>query len=170
MAFWNAPIPQEDPVYLACCAAMDMVVGAKALGDELQERFGIAGCGYRFRAAGLISIMLDTQRRDLMRAINDVVTSKEDAGKPYERFLLDPSLLLVSKGSPPIIQITSDEDLIKADSLKLERLAARGIGHELVNYPKGGERELVHVFAVGYPMYPESRDVLARMDAFFKEH
>lgn len=40
MAFWNAPIPQEDPVYLACCAAMDMVVGAKALGDELQERFG----------------------------------------------------------------------------------------------------------------------------------
>ena len=40
MAFWNAPIPQEDPVYLACCAAMDMVVGSKALGDELQERFG----------------------------------------------------------------------------------------------------------------------------------
>ena len=40
MAFWNAPIPQEDPIYLACCAAMDMVVGAKALGDELQERFG----------------------------------------------------------------------------------------------------------------------------------
>ncbi len=40
MAFWNAPIPQEDPVFLACCAAMDMVVGSKALGDELQERFG----------------------------------------------------------------------------------------------------------------------------------
>ncbi|MCR4869672.1 MAG: alpha/beta hydrolase [Atopobiaceae bacterium] len=138
---------------------------------ELQERFGIAGCGYRFRAAGLISIMLDTQRRDLMRAISNMVTAKEDAGKPYERFLLDPSLLLISEEVPPIIQITSDEDLIKADSLKLERLlTARGIGHELVNYPKGGERELVHVFAVGYPMYPESRDVLARMDAFFKEH
>ncbi len=40
MAFWNAPIPQEDPVYLACCAAMDMVVGSKALGEELKERFG----------------------------------------------------------------------------------------------------------------------------------
>ena len=23
MAFWNAPIEQEDPVYWACCAAMD---------------------------------------------------------------------------------------------------------------------------------------------------
>ena len=40
MAFWNAPLPQEDPVYLACCAAMDMVEGSKALGAQLQERFG----------------------------------------------------------------------------------------------------------------------------------
>ena len=40
MAFWNAPLPQDDPIYLACCAAMDMVEGAKALGQELTERFG----------------------------------------------------------------------------------------------------------------------------------
>ena len=40
MAFWNAPLPQDDPVYLACCAAMDMVEGSKALGQELLERFG----------------------------------------------------------------------------------------------------------------------------------
>ena len=40
MAFWNAPFPQEDPVYLACAAAMDMVEGAKALGDELMEKYG----------------------------------------------------------------------------------------------------------------------------------
>ena len=40
MAFWNAPVPQEDPVYLACLAAMDMVEGSKALGEELQKRFG----------------------------------------------------------------------------------------------------------------------------------
>ncbi len=40
MAFWNAPLPQEDPIYLACCAAMDMVAGAKELGAELYEKFG----------------------------------------------------------------------------------------------------------------------------------
>lgn len=137
--------------------------------NELQERFGIAGYDYAFSAAGLISIMLDTQRHDLLRAINNVVTCKEDAGKPYERFLLDPSLLLAFGAMPPIFQVTSDEDLIQADSLKLERLlTARGVEHELVNYPKGNERQLVHVFAVGYPMYPESRDVFSRMDAFFK--
>jgi adenylate cyclase len=40
MAVWNAPLPQEDPVYLACCAAMDMVEGSRTLGDELLSRFG----------------------------------------------------------------------------------------------------------------------------------
>ena len=40
MAFWNAPVEQEDPVYLAWSAAIDMVEGSKALGEELQKRFG----------------------------------------------------------------------------------------------------------------------------------
>ncbi len=40
MAFWNAPVEQEDPVYLACSAAFDMVEGSKALGKELMEKYG----------------------------------------------------------------------------------------------------------------------------------
>ncbi|MBE7003670.1 MAG: adenylate/guanylate cyclase domain-containing protein [Ruminococcaceae bacterium] len=40
MAFWNAPLPQDDAIYLACRAAMDMVEGSKAVGEELMERFG----------------------------------------------------------------------------------------------------------------------------------
>lgn len=40
MAFWNAPLPQEDPVYLACRAAMDMAEGSKALGEELYAKYG----------------------------------------------------------------------------------------------------------------------------------
>ena len=40
MAFWNAPLAQEDPVYLAALAAMDMVEGSRELGEKLQERFG----------------------------------------------------------------------------------------------------------------------------------
>ena len=40
MAFWNAPVPQEDAIYLACRAAMDMVEGSKAVGEELMARFG----------------------------------------------------------------------------------------------------------------------------------
>ena len=40
MAFWNAPVAQEDPAYLACCAAFDMVEGSKALGEELLKQYG----------------------------------------------------------------------------------------------------------------------------------
>ena len=40
MAFWNAPVPQEDAVWLACRAAKDMVEGSKAVGEELMARFG----------------------------------------------------------------------------------------------------------------------------------
>lgn len=40
MAFWNAPLPQEDYVMSACRAAMDMVEGAKPLTEMLQKEYG----------------------------------------------------------------------------------------------------------------------------------
>lgn len=146
---------------------------ALALNDSppLQESFGIKGSGISFRACGLISIMLDTQRRDLMMAIRDVVTSSEDRGKPWEKYLLDPVLLLEEAKLPPILQVTSAEDLIQKDSLKLEaRLTEKGMEHRMIGFPRGTERKLVHVFSVAYPMYPESREVFDQMEAFFKAH
>ena len=40
MAVWNAPLEQEDPVYLACRAAMDMLERSAALGEELMRLYG----------------------------------------------------------------------------------------------------------------------------------
>ena len=40
MAFWGAPLPQDDYVMLACRAAMDMVKGSEALSQELLARYG----------------------------------------------------------------------------------------------------------------------------------
>ena len=40
MAFWNAPVPQEKPVLLACRAALDMIACSKPFKNELMERFG----------------------------------------------------------------------------------------------------------------------------------
>ena len=40
MAFWGAPLPQEDHVMLACRAAMDMVKGSEALSKELLAQYG----------------------------------------------------------------------------------------------------------------------------------
>ncbi len=138
--------------------------------EALQEAFGIKGADMSFRASGLVSIMLDTQRRDLMSAINSVITEKADQGKPYEKYLLDPALLLEEAKLPPLYLVTSEEDLIGKDTLKFDRvLTERSMKHELLKFPKGTERKLVHVFSVMYPMYPESREVFSKMDAYFKE-
>ena len=40
MAIWNVPIRQENPTYLACRAALDMIEGAETLGQELLEKYG----------------------------------------------------------------------------------------------------------------------------------
>lgn len=40
MAFWGAPLPQEDYVMLAARAAMDMVDGSQALSEELMKKYG----------------------------------------------------------------------------------------------------------------------------------
>ncbi len=138
--------------------------------ETLQRVFGVGGAGFSFRAAGFVSIMLDTQRKDLMRAISDVVTGRDDKGRPYEGYLLDPASLLAEASLPPLFLVTSAEDLIGGDTRKLDRLLTeKGVPHTLLDFPKGTERKLVHVFSVGYPMYPESREVFAKMDAYFRE-
>lgn len=139
--------------------------------EKLQSEFDIKGAAITFRAVGLVSIMLDTQRRDIMSAIRDVVTNRSDRGKPYEKYLLDPSLLVREAELPPSCLVTSAEDMIQEDTLKLDRLLTENhMEHMLLNFPKGKERKLKHVFSVSYPMYPESREVFGKMDAFFKEH
>ena len=40
MAFWGAPLPQEDYIMRACQAAADMASGSQALSEELMEQFG----------------------------------------------------------------------------------------------------------------------------------
>jgi adenylate cyclase len=76
MAFWNAPVAQEDPVYLACCAAMDMAEGAKPLAEELQERFGRSvsfGVGVHYGPA-VVGNIGAPQRMDFT-AIGDTVNT-----------------------------------------------------------------------------------------------
>ena len=137
---------------------------------DLQKAFGIESADISVRAVGLVSIMLDTQRHDLMSALNSVITEKSDKGKAYEKYLLDPTLLLQEANLPPVYLVTSEEDLIRKDTLKLDRLLTEnGKKHKLLKFPKGAEHKLMHVFSVLYPKYPESRKVFSKMDAYFRE-
>ncbi len=76
MAFWNAPVAQEDPVFLACEAAMDMVEGAKELAEELERQYGRGvsfGVGVHYGPA-VVGNIGAPQRMDFT-AIGDTVNT-----------------------------------------------------------------------------------------------
>lgn len=136
---------------------------------SLCKKFGIEGNHLHFKGSVMISIMLDTQRKDIMSAISDVVWSKEDVGKEYLPYIMDPSLLLDETTLPPILQFTSKEDMIRKDSLKFyDLLEQKDFIHVMKDYEKGKENKLVHVFSVMYPDYKESREVYGIMDGFYQ--
>lgn len=91
MAFWNAPLPQEDAIYLACRAAMDMVEGSKALGEELQEKFGRSvsfGIGVHYGPAVVGNI--GAPKRMDYTAIGDTVntSARLEANAPGGKILI----------------------------------------------------------------------------------
>ena len=91
MAFWNAPLPQEDSVYLACKAAMDMVDGSRALGEELMEKYGRTvsfGIGVHFGPA-VVGNIGAPQRMDYT-AIGDTVntSARLEANAPGGKILI----------------------------------------------------------------------------------
>ena len=54
MAFWGAPLPQENAVYLAAKTALEIANGAKVVSDKLKEEVGEeikAGVGVHFGPA-----------------------------------------------------------------------------------------------------------------------
>ena len=76
MAFWGAPLPQEDSVYLAARTALDIVNGceevSKQLKDEIGEEFHV-GVGVHFGPAVVGNI--GSERRMDYTAIGDTVNT-----------------------------------------------------------------------------------------------
>ena len=76
MAFWGAPLHQEDPVMLACLAAEDIVRGAKELSEELRRERGEelkVGVGVHFGPAVVGN--MGSERRMDYTAIGDTVNT-----------------------------------------------------------------------------------------------
>ena len=139
--------------------------------EHIQRIFSIAPSGIRFRAAGFISIMLDTRRNDLLSFLGKVVADAEEAGKPYLPYIHHPGALVAAAQLPPMYLVTSAEDLIRPDTLKFAQLlAANGREHRLTDLPRGKQHRLVHVFCVQYPTWSESRHIYTEIDAFFRNH
>lgn len=162
---------------LKCCyltgdsAGALLALFALAIESEhaLQQSFGITPSGITFRAAALISIMLDTSRKDLLSFLRHVISSAEDVDKPYLPYLFNPSLLISETHLPPIYLVTGVEDIIQQDTLKADRLLTEVSAiHQLSDWSKGTRHRLTHVFSVLYPLWYESRQVFTDIDSFFR--
>ena len=136
---------------------------------HLQQTFGLQPSGISFRAAALISIMLDTSRRDMLAFLKHVIATPKEKRRPYSPYIFNPGSMISLTHLPPLFTVTSAEDIIRNDTLKFDSLlTAAGADHRLLDFPKGTHTRLGHVFSVLYPLLPESRQVYAAIDAFFR--
>ena len=113
MAFWGAPLPQDDYVMNAVRAAMDMVEGSKALSEELMERYGRTvsfGIGVHVGEA-VVGNIGSPQRMDYT-AIGDTVNTaaRLEANAPKETVYISRAVADALEGR---IQVTSLGSTIK---------------------------------------------------------
>lgn len=76
MAFWGAPLPQEDCIYKAVKSAMEMIEGVKALSEETAQQYGREvsfGVGVHFGPAVVGNI--GAENRMDYTAIGDTVNT-----------------------------------------------------------------------------------------------
>ena len=76
MAFWGAPLPQDDPVGLAAKTALEIARGAAKVSDELYEQIGVtvsAGVGVHYGPAVVGN--MGSERRMDYTAIGDTVNT-----------------------------------------------------------------------------------------------
>ena len=76
MAFWGAPLPEEDPVYLAALTALDIIKGAEQLSRKLKEEINEelhVGVGVHYGPA-VVGNMGSEKRMDYT-AIGDTVNT-----------------------------------------------------------------------------------------------
>ncbi len=76
MAFWGAPLPQEDHIMKAVRAAMDMVEGSRELSQELLEKYGrTVSFGIGVHVGPAIVGNIGSPRRMDYTAIGDTVNT-----------------------------------------------------------------------------------------------
>lgn len=137
--------------------------------EALQDAFSLAPHGIDFKAANAISIMLDTVRGGVLGTIGDNILSAEDRDKPFAKYVKDPARMIPETTLPPLFLVTSEEDLLRNDTLKYKTLLdAAGVPNRLIDEPKGKTHKLVHVFPVKYSAYEESERISTEVHAFFR--
>ncbi len=134
--------------------------------EKLSRDFSISSCELDIKGLGLISIMLDTKRKDILSPISNFVVNKEETPEYLYHYLINPQSL--ESVLPKTCLITSAEDMLREETLRLhELLSERGTNCTLQDWPHDIDTPLVHIFPVIYPSYPESKIAIDKMCDFF---
>lgn len=136
--------------------------------SHLRDVFEISDPEVRIKGMGLISSMLDIgNRKDIIDYAQGLVLQGKKL--PAEAFIYEPAKLFDELTFPPCFLVTSAEDFIRNDSLKLKRLFDQANSPcVLLDWPKGETNKLSHVFPVTYPKYPESQESIDGICMFFE--
>ena len=113
MAIFNAPLPQDDYIYQAVKAAMDMVEGSKALGEELLQQFGrTVSFGIGVHCGQAVGGNIGAEIRMYYTAIGDTVNTaaRLESNAPGGQILISRAVADALEGR---IRVTSLGDTIK---------------------------------------------------------
>ncbi len=134
--------------------------------EDLKKVFSIYPEKVSIKGLGLISIMLDTHRKTVLRAINHFVIGEEEKELSAYPYLANPQEMLTRL--PKTMLITSKEDLLREETLRLYRqLRDKKVVCSLHDEEKGEIHPLPHIYPVAYPLYDESAKIIDRMCNFF---
>lgn len=113
MAFWGAPLPQEDYIYNAVKTAMEMIEGSEAVSKDLLERFGrTVSFGIGVHCGPAIVGNIGSPNRMDYTAIGDTVNtaSRLESNAPGGQLLISRAVADALIGR---IEVTSLGDTIK---------------------------------------------------------
>ena len=137
--------------------------------ERLRSLFNVEDPKIDIKGMGLISSMLDiAQRKDIIDYAPVLVLQAKN--HIASDFIYEPTRLFDHVLFPPCFLVTSSEDFIRDDTLKLKRRFDEfNIMCELMDWERRESKRLEHVFPVTYPKYPESQKTIEAMIEFLKQ-
>lgn len=136
---------------------------------NLQGLFDLECPDVEINGMVFISPMTRLEESGSLSIINDMVVNalEKEEEKAYAKNMIP---ILDEVEICPILIQTSSEDFIRDHSYKLrEYLDKRGAFYEFIDFGKGRDHELGHVFPVCYPKYPESLMAIEQMVLFLNK-
>ncbi len=143
--------------------------------EKLMKIYRLSSPEVTFRAVGSISAahdltMFTSPNNPFCREFAIRLFGTDYKNSPY---LYCSSLKDVIREShlPPVFSISSQEDFVKRQAVRLEMLLKKhGVDYRYRYFPKSGNHKLSHVFNVLYPEWEESITANNEMLAFFADH